>query len=104
MSLFYTWIIWRHLEGAITISREPGIAKLDLLGFYFFSFPQGSIENLTANQSSRDQARQTVPVPGPLSTALKAGAELFTSQTHYAVFQHLIQVVIPTGSLLTVWL
>lgn len=81
--------------------KEPGIAKLDLLGFYFFSLPQGSLENLTTSQSSRDQVRQTVPVPGTLSTALKTGAELLTSQTHYAVLQHLIQVVILTGSLLT---
>lgn len=81
--------------------KELGIAKLDLLGFYFFSLPQGSLENLTASQSSRDQVRQTVPVPGTLSTALKAGAELLTSQTHCAVLRHLIQVVILTGSLLT---
>lgn len=73
----------------------------------FFPSPQRSIENLTASQFSRDQARQTVPIPGPLSAALKAGAELFTSQIHYAVLQHLIQVVIPTGGLLTdatIWL
>lgn len=40
-----------------------------------------------------------MPVLGPLSTALEAGAELLISQTHHAVLQ--LQVVVPTGSLLT---
>lgn len=40
-----------------------------------------------------------MPVSGPLSTAVEAGEEL-TSQAHYAILRHLVQVLIPTGSLL----
>lgn len=77
MSLFYMWIIWRHLEGTITVSKEPEIAKLDSLGFYFFlSFKDPFIgPDYNLNPCSTDQAKQTVAVPGPLSTALEAGVE-----------------------------
>lgn len=71
---------------------EPGVAKLDLLCFFS---PQGSLnwpKPESDSHCSREQARQTVPVPGPLGTALEAGKELLTRQTPYAVLQHLAQV------------
>lgn len=73
---------------------------MDLLGFFFLSFKDPLIgPNYNLNHCNTAQAKQTVPVPGPLSTALEAGEEV-TSQARHAVLQHLFQVAIPTGSFL----
>lgn len=87
----------------------PGIAKLDLLGGFIFSFPQGSLNGpkpISDSHCSTGPANQTRPLPGPLCLSLVVCLEAtgargsFPARPLTLILRSLIvKVVIPAATL-----